>query len=102
MACALARTWPALLCFRFLVGVGASAPQAVLGGMFSDLYPDLRPRGTAVMILGLTSNIGPLVGPIIAGFSTVSDWRWMFWISLIMAGANWPLLLMLPGGYTEN
>ncbi|MCJ1461295.1 hypothetical protein MMC28_011677 [Mycoblastus sanguinarius] len=96
MACALAPTWPALLVFRFLVGAGASAPQAVLGGMFSDLYPDLRPRGTAVMILGLTSNIGPLVGPIIAGFSSTSEWRWMFWISLIMAGANWPLLLVLP------
>lgn len=99
MACALAPTWPALLVFRFLVGLGASAPQAVLGGMFSDLYPDLRPRGTAVMFLGLTSNIGPLIGPIIAGFSTVKDWRWMFWISLIMAGANWPLLLFLPGRY---
>lgn len=42
MACALAPTWPSLLVFRFLVGAGASAPQAVLGGMFSDLYPDLR------------------------------------------------------------
>ena len=100
MACALARTWPALLVFRFLVGVGASAPQAVLGGLFSDLYPDLRPRGTAVMILGFTSNVGPLIGPIIAGFSSTNEWRRMFWISLIMAGANWPLILVLPGRST--
>lgn len=97
MACALAPIWPALLIFRFFVKLGASAPQAVLGGMFSDLYLNLRPREIAVMFLGLTSNIESLIGPIIAGFSSVRDWRWMFWISLIMAGANWPLLLILPG-----
>lgn len=97
LACALTTNWPALLIFRFLVGAGASAPQAVLGGMYSDLYPNLVHRGRAVMILGLTSNIGPLVGPVIAGYSSNTNWRWMFWISLIMTGAMWPLLISLPG-----
>lgn len=102
LACALAPNWPALLVFRFFVGAGASAPQAVLGGMYSDLYPDLVPRGRAVMILGLMSNIGPLVGPVIAGYSSTTNWRWMFWITLIMAGTTWPLLLLLPGEPNEN
>ena len=97
LACALTTNWPALLVFRFFVGAGASASQAVLGGMYSDLYPNLVHRGRAVMILGLTSNIGPLVGPIIAGYTSNSNWRWMFWISLVMAGAMWPLLILLPG-----
>ena len=86
MACALARTWPALLIFRLLVGAGASAFQAVLGGTFEDLFPDQRPCGTAVMVLSLTSNIGPFLGPIVAGFFSISEWRRMFWIRLIMAG----------------
>ena len=97
LACAFAPNWPALLIFRFLVGVGASAPQAVLGGMYADLYPDLLHRGRAVMILGLMSNLGPLIGPVIAGYTSTTNWRWMFWIALIMAGATWPLLLLLPG-----
>ena len=101
LACALAPNWPALLLFRFFVGVGASAPQAVLGGMYSDLYPNLVHRGRAVMILGLMSNIGPLVGPIIAGYSSTTNWQWMFWITLIMAGATWPLLLLLPGEFND-
>ncbi|MCJ1273481.1 hypothetical protein MMC21_001273 [Puttea exsequens] len=96
LGCALTSSWPLLLFFRFLVGLGASAPQAVLSGMYSDLYADLVPRGRAVMVLGLTSNIGPLIGPIIAGFSSTISWRWMFWISLIMSAANWPMLLLLP------
>lgn len=86
MACALTTSWPLLLFFRFLVGSGASAPQAVLGGMYSDIYADLLPRGRAVMVLGLTSNIGPLLGPVIAGYSSTRKWQWMFWINLIMCG----------------
>lgn len=97
LACALATNWTSLLLFRFLVGCGASAPQTVTGGMYSDIYPDLLHRGRAVTMLGLTSNVGPLIGPVVAGFSSTEDWRWMFWISLIMAGVTWPLLILMPG-----
>lgn len=97
LACSLAPTWPTLLVFRFLVGCGASAPQTITGGMYSDIYPDLLHRGRAVTLLGLTSNVGPLIGPVVAGFSSVRDWRWMFWISLVMAVVTWPLLWFMPG-----
>ena len=97
LACAFTPNWPALLFFRFFVGVAAAAPQTVIGAMYSDIYPNLRHRGRAVSALGLVSNVGPLAGPIIAGFSSITDWRWMFWISLIMAGVSWPMLLFLPG-----
>ena len=97
MACALTTSWPLFLFFRFLVGSGASAPQAVLGGMYSDIYPDLVPRGRAVMVLGLTSNIGPLIGPIVAGYTSTTKWQWMFWINLIMTSLIWALLVFLPG-----
>ncbi|KAI4220437.1 MAG: hypothetical protein LQ349_008085 [Xanthoria aureola] len=96
LACSLAPTWPTLLVFRFLVGCGASAPQTITGGMYSDIYPDLLHRGRAVTLLGLTSNVGPLIGPVVAGFSSERDWRWMFWISLIMAVVTWPLLWFMP------
>jgi len=97
MACALAPKWPALLIFRFLCGFGASAPQTVLGGMFADIYPDLLPRGKAVMLVALTATVGPLIGPIIAGYTSTDDWKWMFWIALMLASANWPFLCLLPG-----
>lgn len=92
LACSLAPTWSTLLVFRFLVGCRASAPQTITGGMYSDIYPDLLHRGRAVTLLGLTSNVGPLSGPVVAGFLSVGDWRWMFWISLIMAVVTWSLL----------
>ncbi len=79
-----------------MLGCGAAAPQTVSGGLFCDIYPDLGPRGMAVTLLGLTSNIGPLVGPIISGFSSSAGWQWQFWYALILAGVNWPMLLLMP------
>ena len=102
LACSFSTSWPALLAFRFLVGCGASAPQAVLGGMYSDIYPDLVLRGRAVMILGLTSNIGPLLGPVLAGYSSIKKWQTMFWINLGLVGLIWPMLFFLPGTYDAS
>ncbi|KAK6958373.1 hypothetical protein Daesc_001172 [Daldinia eschscholtzii] len=96
LGCALAPNWPVFLFFRFLLGCGAAAPQTVSGGLFCDIYPDLGPRGLAMTMLGLTSNIGPLVGPIISGFTSTKVWQWQFWSALILAGANWPMLLFMP------
>lgn len=100
LVCALAPNWPTLLVFRFFCGFGASAPQTVLGGMFADIYPDLLYWGKAVMLMALTSTVGPLVGPVIAGYTSVHDWRWMFWAALILAGVNWPFLVLLPCAFS--
>ncbi|KJK78143.1 hypothetical protein H634G_06315 [Metarhizium anisopliae BRIP 53293] len=96
LGCALAPNWPAFLFFRFMLGCGAAAPQTVSGGLFCDIYADLRPRGLAVTLLGLTSNVGPLCGPIISGFTSTRVWQWQFWCALILAGVNWPMLLAMP------
>lgn len=96
-ACAMAPNWPALLVFRFFVGIGASAPPTVLGGLYSDLYPNLVSRGRAVMLIALGTNLGPLGGPILSGYISVVGWRWMFWVNLMLNATMWPFLLWLPG-----
>lgn len=97
LGCALSPNWPVLLVFRFLVGVGAAAPPAVLGGMFADLYPGLLNRGRSVMLLALATNIGPLMGAILSAFIGSVGWRWMFWANVMLTGVVWPPLLWLPG-----
>lgn len=52
LACALAPTWPALLIFRFLSGVFASAPVTVVGGIFADIFDDPVRRGQAIALIG--------------------------------------------------
>lgn len=40
---------------------------------------------------------GPLLGPLISGFVSVSiGWRWVYWCELIFAGVTWPFLLAMP------
>jgi MFS family permease len=97
MGCALAPNWGAFLFFRFMLGCGAAPSQTVSGGLFCDIYPDLKHRGMAVTMLGLTSNVGPLIGPIISGFTSEGgDWRWQFWCAAILTVVNWPMLLLMP------
>lgn len=45
MACALANSYPSLLVFRLIDGMAASAPIAVVGGVYADLYSDPTARG---------------------------------------------------------
>ncbi|KAL8796427.1 MAG: hypothetical protein Q9195_001334, partial [Heterodermia aff. obscurata] len=44
-------------------------------------------------------NIGPAIGPIISGFTATFDWRWEYWIALMIAAISWVPLLFLPETY---
>lgn len=55
LGCALAPSWSALLAFRFMVGVAASAPYVVIGGVFADIFETSLSRGRAITILLVVS-----------------------------------------------
>ena len=57
LGCALAPSWPALLIFRFLVGLSASAPYTLTGGICSDVYSKASHRGRAIMMLMIVSRL---------------------------------------------
>ncbi|KAI0098590.1 major facilitator superfamily transporter [Hypoxylon sp. NC0597] len=100
LACALAPNWPAMLVFRYFVGVCASAPIAVVTGQLADIYSDPVTRGRAMSWFMVTTIFGPLLAPIISGFcSTSIGWRWSFWIGLMFAGLTLILALLLPETY---
>lgn len=79
LACGFAKTKEQLMVFRFLSGVGGSAPLAIGGGMLSDMW---RPeeRGRSISIYSLGTLLGPSLGPIAGGFiAEYTTWRWAFW-----------------------
>lgn len=51
LACALAPSWPALLVFRLVAGAFASAPIAIVAGMFADVFREPHARGRAFSII---------------------------------------------------
>ncbi|KAI5252521.1 MFS general substrate transporter [Aureobasidium subglaciale] len=99
LGCALAKNFVTLCVFRLLVGIGASSPISVVGGIYADVYPDPVTRGRALTIFMTATTFGPILGPIISGFIATVSWRWIFWLSLIIAGITWPVLLLSPETY---
>ncbi|RDW59035.1 hypothetical protein BP5796_11959 [Coleophoma crateriformis] len=78
LGCGLATSKNQMLAFRFLSGLGGSAPLALGGGVLSDLFTSDE-RGKAVSIYSLAPLLGPAIGPIAGGFMVErTSWRWIF------------------------
>ncbi|KAF2034112.1 MFS general substrate transporter [Setomelanomma holmii] len=99
IACALAPNFAALVVFRFLVGIGGSCANSVVGGICADIFHDPKSRGRSMAIFMAATTMGPILGPPVSGFSSVINWNWPFWIGAIFAGVTWPLFLFFPETY---
>ncbi|KAL8963333.1 MAG: hypothetical protein Q9193_000397, partial [Seirophora villosa] len=81
--CGFAKTKQQMMAFRFLSGIGASAPQAIGGGVLSDCFRADQ-RGRAIAVYSLMPFISPAIGPIAGGYLTQhTTWRWVFWMTSI-------------------
>ncbi|ERF72093.1 hypothetical protein EPUS_09447 [Endocarpon pusillum Z07020] len=71
---------------RFLAGVAGSSPLAIVAGIYVDFMEPVE-RGMATAVYAGAAFAGPAAGPIIGSFITQSHlgWRWMAWITMIMA-----------------
>ncbi|KAI2637675.1 major facilitator superfamily protein [Hypomontagnella submonticulosa] len=96
LACALAPNFAALVVFRLFAGIFASSPPAVTGGIYADIYSDPKARGRAMAGYMAATTLGPAMGPLMSGYLSVMGWRWTFWVALMIVGASWPFLLLLP------
>ncbi|KAF3021949.1 hypothetical protein E8E14_009403 [Neopestalotiopsis sp. 37M] len=83
LGCGLAKTKGQLIAFRFLSGLGGSAPLAIGGGVLGDLF-NAEERGKAISLYSLCPLLGPAIGPIIGAFVTQNTtWRWTFYATTI-------------------
>ena len=79
--CGFAESKSSLIAFRFLAGLGGSAPLSIGGGVIGDLF-DAEHRGQAIAIYSLAPLIGPVVGPVAgAWIAEKSTWRWVVRLS---------------------
>ncbi|KAJ7740218.1 MFS polyamine transporter [Mycena maculata] len=84
LGCGFAQNTGQLLGFRFLAGLGGSAPLAIGGGVLGDIW-DAEERGQAIAIYSLAPLLGPVVGPLCGAFiAEKSTWRWVFWSTTIV------------------
>lgn len=96
MASALAPNWAAFLVFRFLSGTFASPPMSVTGGSIADVYQDRVTRGQANALWSTATLVGPLAGPVVAGYTYQYSWRWAFWACMMFSGICFVALVLQP------
>ncbi|KAJ3111976.1 hypothetical protein HK100_002492 [Physocladia obscura] len=84
LACGFAKTTAQILVFRFLAGLGGSAPIAISGSIITDLF-DRSEMGSAMAYYGLGVILAPAIGPIIGGIMTQNtSWHWVFYVVSII------------------
>ncbi|KAH9949419.1 MFS polyamine transporter [Amylocystis lapponica] len=85
LGCAFAQNKGQLIAFRFLAGLGGSAPLAAGGAVLGDMWQPSQ-RGEAIAIYSLAPLLGPIIGPIAGGWiAERSTWRWVFRSTTIAA-----------------
>ncbi|KAL5519934.1 hypothetical protein ACEPAG_1594 [Sanghuangporus baumii] len=88
LACAFAPNVGTLIAFRFLAGLGGSAPVSIGAGVIGDLFSE-RDRATAMAIYTLGPLLGPAVGPAIGGFvAETIGFKWIFILIAIASGVG--------------
>ncbi|KAI6019870.1 major facilitator superfamily domain-containing protein [Pisolithus orientalis] len=84
--CASAQSMISLIGARVLQGIGAAGRQSVAVIVILDLTTS-DTRGLWLGFLNMSSAIGLAIGPVLGAiFSVDTNWRWIFWTTLILIG----------------
>jgi len=85
LACGFSDNIGMIIAFRFLSGLGGSAPMGIGGGVLGDIWLP-QERGKAMAVYSLMPLLGPAIGPIAGGFiAQYSTWQWVFYSTSICA-----------------
>ena len=91
--CGFAHNILFLVIGRGVQGLGGGGIQAVGEITVSDITT-LRERGFFVGIFGLVFAIASFVAPVLGGYFSDHDWRWIFWINIPIGALA--LVMLIP------
>lgn len=72
---------------QMFVGASESCAEALAQLSLTDLFFQHQ-RGTVLGLYILATSIGTFLGPLIAGYIAVTDWRWVGWWGAIICGGT--------------
>ncbi|EDK45191.1 conserved hypothetical protein [Lodderomyces elongisporus NRRL YB-4239] len=99
MGVGLAKNIRTILVLRFFCGFFSSPALSIAGGTISDLWANSpSDQSIAVAIFCLCPFLGPVLWPIIGGFSAeYKNWQWaVSWVLLMFFGLVWPFAILAP------
>ncbi|KAK4981356.1 hypothetical protein LTR66_010052 [Elasticomyces elasticus] len=99
LPCALAPNVEAILVTRFFGAFAASAMVSNAPGTINDISSE-EYRALAFSIWSIGPMNGPVIGPVIGGFVfQYLGWRWTIWVVMIMSGAAFFGVAVVPETY---
>ncbi|KAI1305438.1 major facilitator superfamily domain-containing protein [Xylaria venustula] len=100
IVCAVSNSIGLFLVFRIFQGLAGCVPLVLGGGMIGDLIPPEK-RGRALSGWQLGPLLGPVIGPVAGGYIVqgTGNWRWLFWVVVILSGVLTLLYLLIPETY---
>ncbi|EJT98276.1 MFS general substrate transporter [Dacryopinax primogenitus] len=84
LACAVAQTTTQMIVFRALAGIGGGCLINLALIIISDVV-SLRDRGKYQGIFEIIAAVSSGVGPLLGGELAMINWRWIFWLCVIMS-----------------
>ncbi|MFK4085304.1 MFS transporter [Kribbella sp. NPDC020789] len=76
---------PLVVSGRFLQGIGGGGLVPATLALVADLWPADR-RGLPLGVVGAVQELGSVLGPLLgAAVLAVADWRYIFWLNLVVA-----------------
>jgi len=80
--CGMSTTFPQILFFRVLQGVGGGSLIPVSQAIMREAFPD-EEQGMAMAMYGMGVVLAPALGPILGGWLTDHyGWEWIFYINV--------------------
>jgi DHA2 family multidrug resistance protein len=80
--CGTAVTFPQMLCYRVLQGLGGGSLIPVSQAILRESFPQ-EEQGMAMAIFGMGVVLAPAIGPIVGGWLTDNyGWPWIFFINI--------------------
>lgn len=80
--CGISQSLIEIVVFRLLQGFFGAALVPLSQGFLLDMY-DVKERGSAMALFGISVMVGPVLGPVIGGWLTENiSWRWVFYINV--------------------
>jgi MFS family permease len=93
---ALAPNFATIITTRFFAGGASSVAINIVGGTITDIWRGDRARSLPMSIFALSGVVGIALGPFIGGAITTGlNWRWIYWIQLIIDGALLPIFYLI-------
>ncbi|EJU02242.1 MFS general substrate transporter [Dacryopinax primogenitus] len=84
LLCALSKNFIWLCCARAIAGLGAGGITIVIMVILTQMV-SIRERGNYIGIFAARIVIAMILGPLLGGLFVSFDWRWCFWINLVIS-----------------